>query len=349
MTIHSEFIGHPSAWKASDFANHDDLAFHLTPAHLQALEEALVAFRRSGRDLYDTTREDFTLPAMVDDLAAILRELFTGRGIVLMRGFPVDRYVEDDLAVMYWAIGTHIGTAVSQTVLGDRIGRVVNVGDLDPNERAYRNRRELRPHTDRSHVIGMLCVRQAKSGGASGYVNGIAAHNVVAEEHPEHLQILYRGFAKHQFGEEEAGEAPFSAPTPIFSVCEGVPTMQYIRGYYDMAKEEAGEPYSAAEEAALDFLDEVTLRPEMKLDILHAPGDVSFINNHVIMHSRTEFADHEDPRRGRLLLRLWLHAPGSRPLIAALTDDEAHAGVSENRERETPYFGRWKRDVDGPD
>ena len=184
------------------------------------------------------------------------------------------------------------------------------------------------------------CVRPSRAG-ASGYVNGIAAHNVVAEEHPEHLQILYRGFAKHQFGEEEAGEAPFSAPTPIFSVCEGVPTMQYIRGYYDMAKEEAGEPTVRRRKRRSTFSTKSRFAPEMKLDILHAPGDVSFINNHVIMHSRTEFADHEDPRRGRLLLRLWLHAPGSRPLIAALTDDEAHAGVSENRERETPYFGRW--------
>ena len=338
-----EFKDHPSAWRSSDLASLDELAFELTPRHVGALEKGLAEVAARDLALYDITRADFPLTEIAEDVAAIRREVATGRGIVLVRGFPVDRHGEDDIAIMYWGLGTHFGTALSQSVVGDRLGRVTNVGDLDPNERAYRNRRGLNPHTDRSHIIAMLCVRRAKTGGTSGYVNGLAVHNVVAAEHPEHLPVLYRGFATHHFGEQAAGEPPVSHEMPIFSVSEGVPSMQYIRGYYDMAREELGVDYTDEERAALDFMDEVNRRPEIKLDILHDPGEASFINNYIVMHSRTTFEDYDDPAQKRLFLRLWLHDPDARPLAAPLVIDEAYAGVPAQEGRDSAYFTGWGR------
>ena len=45
-----------------------------------------------------------------------------------------------------------------------------------------------------------------------------------------------------------------------------------------------------------------------------APGDIQFVNNHVIYHARTEFEDDAAHGADRLLLRLWLAVPNSRPL-----------------------------------
>ena len=36
------------------------------------------------------------------------------------------------------------------------------------------------------------------------------------------------------------------------------------------------------------------------------PGDVQFMNNHVVLHSRTGFVDHDEVEKRRHLLRLWL-------------------------------------------
>ena len=44
------------------------------------------------------------------------------------------------------------------------------------------------------------------------------------------------------------------------------------------------------------------------------PGDIQWLNNHVILHSRTAYEDHPEPERKRLLLRLWLNHAGARPL-----------------------------------
>ena len=339
----TEFINHPSAWRASEFASLDSLAFELGPKHIASLEAGLRQVRERGLARDDITSVDFPLTEISDDLATIKRQVLHGPGIALIRGFPVERYDEDDISTMYWGLGSHFGRALSQSVVGDRLGRVTNHGDLDRNERAYRNRRQLMPHTDRSHIIGMLSIRPAKKGGISGYVNGLAAHNVVAAEHPELLPVLYRGFEQHRFGEEPSDEAAVSPAKPIFSVQDGVPSMQYIRGYYDMAMEERGLEYSDEERAALDFLDEVILRPDMKLNLLHQPGDLTFINNYVVMHSRTEFEDYDEPERKRLLLRLWLYDPTCRPLIESYQLDEYHAGVPPQVNRDSAYFTRWDR------
>jgi len=36
---------------------------------------------------------------------------------------------------------------------------------------------------------------------------------------------------------------------------------------------------------------------------------MQFLNNHLILHSRTEYEDYEEANRKRHLLRLWLRTP----------------------------------------
>ena len=49
------------------------------------------------------------------------------------------------------------------------------------------------------------------------------------------------------------------------------------------------------------------------------PGDLQFICNHVMLHSRTEFTDWPEQDRKRHLLRMWLSVPNSRPLSPLLS------------------------------
>ena len=44
------------------------------------------------------------------------------------------------------------------------------------------------------------------------------------------------------------------------------------------------------------------------------PGDIQFLNNHVTLHTRTAFTDHENDELKRHLLRLWLSPPNNRAL-----------------------------------
>jgi len=50
------------------------------------------------------------------------------------------------------------------------------------------------------------------------------------------------------------------------------------------------------------------------------PGDMQFLHNHQVLHSRTDFDDWPEPERKRHLLRLWVSPPSGRPLPPAYAD-----------------------------
>jgi len=82
------------------------------------------------------------------------------------------------------------------------------------------------------------------------------------------------------------------------------------------------KPHTTFERAALDFLDEQTRRPDLRLDMDLQPGDIHLINNYTI-HSRTGFIDGPEPDQRRHMLRLWLKFPTVWPLSAEFP---AHMG-----------------------
>ena len=56
------------------------------------------------------------------------------------------------------------------------------------------------------------------------------------------------------------------------------------------------------------------LADELSFEMSFAPGDIQFVNNHVIYHARTAFEDNTATGHDRLLLRLWMAMPNSRAL-----------------------------------
>src|SRR5205814_6033883 len=73
-------------------------------------------------------------------------------------------------------------------------------------------------------------------------------------------------------------------------------------------------PLTVLEKAAIDFLDEQTKREDLRLVMDLELGDIQFINNYTILHSRTGFKDGPEPHQKRHMLRLWLKFPKPWPL-----------------------------------
>ena len=53
-------------------------------------------------------------------------------------------------------------------------------------------------------------------------------------------------------------------------------------------------------------LDRLNSDPRFSVAMDLRPGDMQFLNNHIILHSRTAYQDHPEPERRRDLIRLWL-------------------------------------------
>ena len=64
--------------------------------------------------------------------------------------------------------------------------------------------------------------------------------------------------------------------------------------------------FTPRERELLDLYEAIASSPDLYFDMDLEPGDVQWLSNHVVLHARTAYEDHDDPAEKRHLLRLWL-------------------------------------------
>ncbi|MDV6379468.1 TauD/TfdA family dioxygenase [Sporosarcina sp. GW1-11] len=307
--ILKEKVQGASAWKGKDLLKDDSWIYYWSDEAIASLENALEQVKQKGLQVPNFTKEEFPIPELANEIASFNDELENGRGFLLLRGLPIERYTDEEAAIIYYGIGLHMGTPVSQNVKGDMLGHVRNIGKLDTkNVRVYETNENLPYHADLSDVVGLLSLRKAKSGGLSSLASGMTLYNEILEKHPEYIGILYRLFLMEHLDDGKPGL------TPIFSYHDGKLSGRYMRQYIEIAQENAGFPLSKVEIEALDLVDSIMNDEDLRIDMMLEPGDMQFANNYTVFHSRTAFEDYEDVGKRRHLLRLWLKMPNAREL-----------------------------------
>lgn len=301
----------PSAWKGKDIKDDGTWIYHWSDESINVLEKALESVKQKGLKAPDFTKDDFPITELSKEIDYFNEELENGKGFIVIRGLPIERYSDDDAAIIYYGLGLHMGTPVSQNINGDMLGHVRNIGEEDTKSvRVYETNEYLPYHADLSDVVGLLCLRKAKSGGMSSLSSAMTLYNEILEKHPEYLGLLHRLFLLEHLDDGDAGL------TPIFSHHKGKLSARYLRQYIEIAQEKAGLPLSTVEVEALDLVDSILNDPEIRLDMMMEPGDIQFANNYTIFHSRTSFEDHDELERRRHLYRLWLKMPNARELAS---------------------------------
>lgn len=327
-TVLARPITGPMVWTGEDLARSADWIRPVTPAEVDELDAALRAVQARGLAWPELTRDDVAIPRLAAALAEVSRELEDGRGLVLLRGLPVERYREDELRIIYWGLGRHLGTPRYQNAQGELIGDVRDenrlygtVREIDParageprtSRSKARSAGPLRFHTDRTDVVTLLCVRPAARGGLSKVVSGPAVHNAILERRPDLHALLCAPYYHSREG--EAGGRQRHYAIPIFGMRDGRFTSQYSRTFVENAQGLPGvPPLSAAQNEALDLWAEVC--EELCYAMELRAGDLQLLNNHVVYHARTTYEDDPRPGRDRFLMRLWLSMPNSRALPA---------------------------------
>lgn len=307
--IHTEPLTGPAVWTGADLSDPTEWTHLLTDAEIAELDAAADHLEERGLAAGAFERADFPLDTLVPTIATWADRLENGRGFVLVRGLPVERWSTERLHAVYYGLGLHLGQPVGQNPRGDVIGLVQAVGDSnDKLTRTYETDLYLPYHSDPSDVVGLLCVRPAAEGGLSSLVSVASLYNKLLEKHPEYLGLYYDPwYFSHLCADEPT-------PSPIFSHHEGKLSCRYLRQYTELGHELHGEPLSQVEIEALDAFDEAFTDPELRLDMMLEPGDIQFANNYAVLHSRTSFRDHDDPEQRRLMLRLWVKMANAREL-----------------------------------
>ena len=309
-------IKSPAEWKSAEMAARTDWIHQLGASEVEEIEAALRPVRARGIGFAELKKQDFPLERFPKLAAKVLDYLENGPGLFMIRGLPVHRHTTEDLRMMYWGLGKHLGTAVSQSAQGDHIGDVrdLRLPKDSPSYRGYQTSGGGVFHCDTCDVAALFVLKTAKSGGVSMVASSVAIHNEIARTRPDLLEVLYQPFYWSMLQQQREGEPAWYAQ-PIFSMHEGHFSCRYIRPHIRLAQRFPEVPrFTDKQTEAPDYFDELVKHPDFKLDTNFQPGDLQFCNNHVVMHARTSFEDYPEPNRRRHLLRLWLSVPNSRPL-----------------------------------
>jgi len=257
-----------------------------------------------------------------------LREtLHHGRGFMLLRGLPRERYSQDDMAWIYAGLGVHLGRLLPQSYHGELLGHVIDVSDIEAQARGYHAGGAQNFHTDTCDVVSLMCVRAAKSGGVSRIASVAAIHNRLLETRPDLLRTLYGEWVFRRMElDAEYGNGTLVKRVVIFSRAAGEFTCNTSGSYPRRAVAAGDGVMTDLQVEALAELQRLASSPEFHLDMSIGEGDIQFLNNRILLHGRTGYEDWPEVARRRHLYRMWLQLPGWPSLPA---NQSAHCADDE--------------------
>ena len=311
-------IEHPAAWRGAEMKDTGRFTHRLTGDEIAEIDAAVRGIAERRIDHIAIGWHNFELPRFGRYLTSIRDDvLLQGQGFIVIRGLPVERYSIAQSAAAFLGIGAYFGKPVSQNGKGHILGHVKDLGRSidDPTARIYQTTHKQTFHTDSVDIVGLLCLKTAKSGGLSRIVSSMLLYNEMFRRRPDLAAVLFEPFCFDRRGEAAPGEKGYYE-TPIFHWHAGQLSVIYGNRYYIASAQRFADAsrLTAKQIEALDLFDALANDPSNYLDIEFKPGDIQLIHNHVILHDRTDYEDWPEPERKRHLLRLWLCPPNGRPL-----------------------------------
>jgi alpha-ketoglutarate-dependent taurine dioxygenase len=311
MTTAMQTSADPRAWSANtvDDSQH---WYHPLPKKLLEDLQAVIASQPDDKPITEITLTPRQRDAWAESAAPVLRDLEEGRGFVIIDRVPLEKISQREAVALYWLYGQLLGEPFAQNVQGTLLYDVRDTGqDLAAGARFSVTSYESSFHTDNSFgdsildYVGLLCLKTAKSGGVSQNVSGFAAIEVLRREHPDVLAILSQPLHVDRRGGFLEGESP-TVLRPVITWDRSEPVLRYLRYWIEAGHDKVNQPLTANQRRALDVLDDVLKRPDLRVEFSLEPGQMYFINNRWILHNRTAFVDHPELEQRRHLVRLWL-------------------------------------------
>jgi hypothetical protein len=315
----SAIIEGPSAWVRADIRT-EDWRLELSAACLDEIRWAVDELRAFPLPTIVLGAGDFDMPACRQAMAQTRAILASGVRFAVVDRLPLAEMSAGEAAAIYWLLSSMIARPVAQKLDGTLIYDVLDTGqEALPGSgvRPDKTNIEIRFHNDNAYnntppdYVGLLCLRGALSGGHSRVISFHTAHNHMLAHCPEHLERLYEPFWFDRQREFHPGESPVFA-APVFDCGAAELKARFSIHQINSGYALRGEPVDPAGEASLGALLDVVEDEALSLDFDLEPGQLQFVDNRALGHSRTAFVDDPDPAKKRHLVRLWLRDHGRR-------------------------------------
>lgn len=301
----------PAAWKKEDLFNSPYWNYSFTPEEITEIETAI-------NTLKSPDNQNLKLERLQKTFADISEELENGGGVVLLKGFPVYKYSEEELVNLYLLLCQQMGIPIRQSnsdfdsPIREKTQFVTKIrAEATSSEEGKQSNDAFQLHTDRYDLLSLLCVRQAKVGGENLLASAVKIYNEMIKSHPEIVEELCKGVPWIFDGED--GWINY----PTWSIHKGKFTTQLSSTYPILSQlVEGASPLTEKHKQGLDLLQ--TIGNEVAIKLRLEPGDWLIVNNHVAYHARSTWKI-ESGEYDRLLLRICFSPFNSRELPDTLT------------------------------
>lgn len=321
--IFDHAITGPAAWTRTDIDPASIRVFFDSDAQRELLATAR-ALRQQPVPMLALRGDSFDLPVCRAVMARVKKILNDGPRFAVLSGLPIDELTIDEAKSLYWLLSAMLMRPVAQKLDGTMIYDVHDTGKQalpGSGVRPDKTNIELHFHNDNSYnasmpeIVGLLCVRAARSGGRSLVTSFYSVHNALRERHRELLPRLYQPFFFDRQREYHDGEID-TFHAPVFTTdgerLNARLSLHQIRGGYALRAQHGDKGMDNETTAAVEALAEVFKDTSLQYDFMLERGDIQYVANREVGHRRTMFEDHDDPDQRRLLVRLWLRNQGAQ-------------------------------------
>ena len=309
---HEEAVGEPveceAAWRGDGMPPLEELAYILPANEIEEIRVAVRSATALGRETRELTAADFSLPLLSARFAEWREAIAQGIGFQVIRGVPVGEWTQEESELFFWCFGLHLGTPGEQNPDGHLLGHVTDTGVQSEENvvRLYKTAANIDYHCDAADVVGLLCLKKARSGGKSRIVSSVTVFNELCRRRPDLVPRLFEPF-QLDIRDKEVNEAGSSLPIPPCRYAGGELRTFYHADYFRSAPRHDDVPaLTEQEQDLLDTYEAIAMEEGIYFDMDLQPGDIQLLSNHSNLHARTEYEDFEDPAERRHLLRLWL-------------------------------------------
>lgn len=292
-------------WHGGSFEA-DQWVILLTATYLAEIDSAMRAFQGLRIPMGFISPETFHLPTLgpfIRDIVAM--DIYHGKGFAVLRGIPVHKYSDQENTIIHVGLASWLGRLRGrQDKLGNLVIRhikdVTSTGTGIPIGTAQYTSDSQAFHTDFGDIVSLYCIDTSASGGTSHLASLGQIYNDLYECRPDVIGVL-------------AGDWPFATfekqaitQRPALFYHRGRLAMQYSRrlftGFGDFRNDEVSKALTMAHMDAMDNLEFLARKNSISMNLQR--GDVQWVNNLGILHSRDAFQDNDIHRRE--LQRIWV-------------------------------------------
>jgi len=311
----------------------DKWLYRLNPIQVKEILSALeVATERlavlGSRDLEvsdeilgQLTKDDFPLPTLEYEIQKVWmkhiglqpnsNETAAQVGFLVVRGLPIQQLSITQAETVFWCLGLYMGVPGAQNNNGDLLGHVKDIGGDPKRDRQFKTSAFIDWHCDAADIVGLMCIQKPLEGGESSLASTVTVYNELVKLGDwETIRTLYEPVLLDTRG---SGGVNYVRIPPIRNFQGNLQTFyhkEYFQSAYRHLDAPVEMPYSHSK--ALSRYNAILGKSKLKISMSLELGDMQFVNNHRMVHSRTEYTDGDTEEAKRHLLRLWITSPATR-------------------------------------